>query len=215
MSPAKDIGRLFRAATGHDIVFSFGSSGQLFAQIAQDAPFDVFLAADQAIPSKAIEDGFAVRGSRFTYATGKIILFSRDPALVRGASTLHNATFSKIAIANPKTAPYGTAAIETMRALGVYEALKSKLVRGNNVAQAYQFVETENAEVGFVSLSQVITNETGSRWIVPDDLYSEIAQDAVLLKRGATSDAARAFFDFLKGSEARAVMERYGYGPAD
>ncbi len=208
---AGEIGALFERQTGHRALLSFGSTGQLYAQISQGAPFDVFLAADQVRPEKAVAEGFAVPASRFTYATGRLVLFSPDEARVRGAATLRGGDFAKIAVANPTTAPYGAAAVQTMRALGVYDALARKIVFGSNVAQAYQFVETGNAEVGFVALSQVARHAGGSRWIVPDDLHAPIAQDAVLLERGAHDEAARAFLDFLKGPAARAVLEAYGY----
>jgi molybdate transport system substrate-binding protein len=209
---AKEIGALFEKATGNKAIFSFGSTGQLYTQITQDAPFEVFLAADQKRPAKAVEDGYAVPGTVFTYATGKVVLFSKSKDLVQGEDTLKQGKFEKIAIANPKTAPYGAAAVEVMKALGVYDALAAKIVQGNNIAQTYQFVDTGNAEVGFVALSQVVTKEDGSRWIVPDKLYKTIAQDAVLLKRGADNKTAKAFLTFLKGPEARAVKEKYGYG---
>jgi len=212
---AKEIGALFAKATGHKAIFSFGSTGQLYTQIAQDAPFEVFLAADQNRPKMAEETGLAVPGSLFTYATGKIVLFSKDATLVKGEATLKDGRFAKIAIANPVTAPYGAAAVEVMQALGVYGALSPKIVQGNNIAQTYQFVETGNAAVGFVSLSQVIRQGGGSRWIVPDGLYKTIAQDAVLLKRGVDNEAARAFLNFLKGPQARAVKQTYGYGVGD
>ncbi len=212
---AKDMAALFEKATGNKAVFSFGSTGQLYTQITQGAPFDVFLAADQARPEKAIAGGLAVPGSRFTYATGRIVLFSRDKALVKGPETLKSGGFAKIAIANPVTAPYGAAAVEAMKALGVYETLKPKIVQGGNIAQTYQFVETGNAELGFVALSQVVRNSEGSRWIVPQNLYKAIAQDAVLLKNGAGNAAATAFIAFLKGPEARKVKETYGYGAGD
>ncbi len=209
---AKEIGALFHKTTGHDAVFSFGSTGQLYTQITQGAPFDVFLAADQARPKKAAAGGLAVADSRFTYATGRIVLFSMDKNLVTGEATLKDGKFGKIAIANPRTAPYGAAAVETMKALGVYDTLKDRIVEGTNIAQTYQFVRTGNAEVGFVALSQVAGHKQGSRWVVPAKLYKTIAQDAVLLKRGAGNAAARAFLAFLKGREARAVEEKYGYG---
>jgi len=212
---AKEIGALFEKATGHKAVFSFGSTGLLYAQIGQGAPFEVFLAADQARPKRAVDEGFAVPDSRFTYATGRIVLFSMDEALVTGEGVLKDGRFAKIAIANPQTAPYGAAAVQAMKALGVYDALRPKIVQGNNIAQTYQFVATGNAELGFVALSQVATSEKGSRWLVPDDLYSTIAQDAVLLQRGAGSAAARGFLAFLKGPEAGAVKERFGYGAGD
>lgn len=209
---AREIGASFEKATGHRAVFSFGSTGQLFTQIAKDAPFEVFLAADGKRPKKAIADGLGVPGTGFTYATGKIVLYSRDKDRVTGEATLRAGKFARIAIANPVTAPYGTAAMEAMDGLKVYDALKDKIVQGNNIAQTFQFVSTGNAEVGFVALSQAIARSGGSRWIVPDKLYSVIAQDAVLLKKGADNPAARAFLAFLRGPEARKVKEKYGYG---
>lgn len=209
---AKEIGALFEKETGHKAVFSFGSTGQLYTQITQQAPFEVFLAADQARPEKAVKEDFAVPDSRFTYATGKIVLFSKTPDFVKGEATLKDGKFNKIAIANPKTAPYGAAAVEAMKALGVYDALSEKIVQGNNIAQTYQFVDSDNAELGFVALSQVAAKKEGSRWIVPEDLYPTIAQDAVLLKSGEKNEAAVAFVDFLKGPKALEVKEKFGYG---
>jgi len=212
---AKEIGAAFQKATGHRAVFSFGSTGQLFTQITQEAPFEVFLAADQQHPEKAAAEGLAEPGTSFTYATGRIVLFSKDRGLVAGERTLREGRFTRLAIANPATAPYGAAAIEAMKALGVYETLSAKLVQGNNIAQTYQFVETGNAELGFVALSQIAGSEEGPRWIVPASLYTIISQDAVLLKKGADNEAARAFVAFLKGPEARAIKEKYGYGAGD
>jgi molybdate transport system substrate-binding protein len=209
---AKEIGAAFEQSTGHKAVFSFGSTGQLYTQISQDAPFELFLSADQERPKKTVEDGLAVADSLFTYATGRIVLFSTDSALVKGEATLKDGNFTKIAIANPVTAPYGTAAVEAMKKLGLYEALEAKLVRGNNIGQTYQFVDTGNAELGFVALSQIVGKEGGSRWVVPEEFHTPIAQDAVLLKKGAENEAARAFLTFLKGAEARKVIAKYGYG---
>jgi len=212
---AKEIGALYETASGNRVLFSFGSTGQLFTQISQGAPFEALLAGDRARPRRAVEEGLAVEGSRFTYATGRIVLFSYDDELVEGQETLKEGRFAKLAIANPATAPYGAAAVQAMRALGLYEALKPKLVQGNNVAQAYQFVASGNAELGFVALAQVAGHEQGSRWIAPETLHAPIAQDAVLLSRGAESEAARAFLAFLRGPRARAVKQKYGYGPGD
>lgn len=212
---AREIGELFKQATGHETVFSFGSTGQLYAQITQGAPFEVFLAADQERAEKAIAEGHAVSGSRFTYATGRLVLFSRDAGLVNGETTLRDTVFTRLAIANPATAPYGAAAVEVMQALGVYDAVSSRIVQGNSIAQTYQFVETGNAELGFVALSQVAGSDAGSRWLVPETLHSVIAQDAVLLKQGGANEAARSFVAFLQGAEARAVKEKYGYGAGD
>ena len=215
-APSKEIAAAFEKAKGHKIVLSFGATGQFYAQIKQAAPFDVFLAADQATPKKTVDEGLAVPDSRFTYAVGKLVLFSKTAGLVNGEATLKDASkFQKIAIANPATAPYGAAGVATMKALGVYDALAGKIVQGNNIAQTFQFVDTGNAELGFVALSQVIKVEGGSRWIVPGKYHDVIAQDAVLLKTGAENDAAREFLAFLKGPEARAVIERYGYGIAE
>lgn len=211
----KEIGALFEKASGHKAVFSFGPTGGLYNQITQAAPFEVFLAADQATPAKVAKEGHAVDGSAFTYATGKLVLFSKTDGLTLGEATLKDGKFTKIAIANPKTAPYGTAAVEVMQKLGVYDALKGKIVEGNNIAQTYQFVDTANAEVGFVAFAQVSLKPGGSRWIVPANMHKTIAQDAVLLKTGASNDAAKAFLVFLKGPEARKVIEKYGYGFAD
>jgi len=211
----KEIGTLFEKATGHTAVFSFGPTGGLYNQITQAAPFEVFLAADQTRPARAIKNGLGVEGSVFTYATGKLVLFSRKDGLKLGEQALKDGKFAKVAIANPKTAPYGAAAIEVMRKLGVYDALKGKIVEGNNIAQAYQFVHTANAEVGFVAYSQVALKPGGSRWVVPSNMYKTIAQDAVLLKSGADNEAAKAFVAFLKGPEARKVIEKYGYGFVD
>jgi molybdate transport system substrate-binding protein len=209
---AKEIGGAFEEATGHKAIFSFGSTGQLYTQITQEAPFEVFLAADRAHPKKAADEGLAVAESLFTYATGRIVLFSKDKDLVTDGETLKDANFTRIAIANPATAPYGAAAVETMKKLGVYEALEPKIVQGNNIAQTYQFVETGNAELGFVALAQVVTHDEGSRWIVPEDVYSTIAQDAVLLKMGEDNEAPLAFLEFLRSDAAKAVKEKYGYG---
>ncbi len=208
---AKEIGEAFENETGHQTVFSFGATGQLYAQIAHGAQFDIFLAADQARPQKAADEGLALPDSLFTYAKGRLVLYSADPALVSGEETLRAARFHKIAIANPVTAPYGAAAIEVMRALGVYDVLQGKLVQGANIAQAYQFVATGNAETGFVALSQVIGREAGSRWLAPPTLHAPLAQDAVLLKPGEDNGAARAFLDFLKSPAARAIIRRHGY----
>ena len=212
--PAREIGTAFGKATGQRITFSFGNSAQLLTQIGQEAPFHVFLSADEERPRKAIADGLALADSRFTYAVGKIVLWSRDPALVSGEATLKQGAFGKIAIANPTAAPYGQAAVEAMKALGVDAALQAKVVQGNSIAQAFQFVETGNAELGFVALSQVIGRSDGSRWMVPQALYRPIRQDAVLLAKGRDNEAARAFLAYMRGPEAKAVIERYGYTPS-
>ncbi len=208
---AKEIAEAFKQKTGHEAILSFGSSGQFYTQITQDAPFQVFLSADSERPKKLEDDGLGVSGSRFTYAIGKLVLWSRTPGLVKGEETLKASTFAKLSICNPAAAPYGAAAVETMKALKLDDALRPKLVEGANITQAFQFAQTGNADLGFIALSQLTGNETGSRWIVPQTLYTPIRQDVVLLKKGASNEASTAFMAFLKGPEARAVIEKYGY----
>lgn len=212
--PATEIAKLFEQQTGHKAVLSFGATGQFFTQITQGAPIEVFLAADNIRPEKAVQDGYGVPGTVFTYAIGQLVLWSKDPALVTGPEVLKSDAFHKIAIADPATAPYGLAAVQTMTSLGVEEALRPKIVQGTSIGQTLQFVETANAELGFVALSQVIAKQEGSRWIVPAGDHEPILQDAVLLKTGESNEAARAFLDFLKGPEAAAVIERFGYALA-
>jgi molybdate transport system substrate-binding protein len=209
--PAREIAAAFRQRTGHEAVLSFGASGQFYTQITQGAPFQVFLSADENRPKKLVDDGLAVADSHYTYAIGKLVLWSKTAGLVRGEETLKAATFARLSICNPMAAPYGAAAIETMRSLKVLEKLEPKLVEGATITQAFQFVETGNAELGFVALSQLAGRETGSRWLVPQELYSPIRQDAVLLKNGISNEAAVGFIAFLRGPEARAIIEKYGY----
>lgn len=208
---AKEIAAAFKAHTGHDAILSSGSSGQFYTQIKQQAPFEVFLSADETRPKALAQEGEAVAGSRFTYAVGQLVLWSRSEATVKDGDTLKNPALKKIAIANPVAAPYGAAAIETLQALKLYEVLKPKIVEGSSIAQAFQFVETGNADLGFIALSQIITTSAGSRWQVPQHLYTPIRQDAILLKRGERNEAAIAFLAFLKHSEARAIIGRHGY----
>lgn len=208
---AKEIAAAFKQKTGHEAVLSFGATGQLYAQITQDAPFQVMLSADDERPKKLVEDGLGVADSRFTYAIGKLVLWSKTKDFVKGEETLRAGAFTKLSIANPTAAPYGAAAVETLKALKIYETLQPKIVQGNNIAQAFQFIDTGNAELGFIALSQLAGNPGGSRWLVPQPLYTPIRQDAVLLKKGAANEAATAFIAFLKGPEARAIIEKYGY----
>jgi molybdate transport system substrate-binding protein len=209
--PAKEIAALFKQKTGHEAVLIFGASGAFFTQITRDAPFEVFLSADAERPKAAVDAGFAVPDSRFTYAIGKLVLWSRVVDVTKGDEALKAGNFAKLAIANPFAAPYGTASIEAMKALGVYEALQGKIVQGNSIAQTFQFVDTRNAEVGFVALSQLHDVTAGTQWLVPQNLYAPIRQDAVLLRRGEKDEASIAFLAFLKGPEARAIIETFGY----
>ena len=208
---AKEIASAFKAKSGHEAILSFGASGQIYTQIQQSAPYKVFLSADDERPKKLAEEGLAIQGSRFTYAIGKLVLWSKDQDLIKGEATLKANAFSRLSIANPSAAPYGAAAIEVLEALNLYGTIKTKIVMGNTIAQAFQFIETGNAEIGFVSLSQITDNKAGSRWMVPQSLYTPIRQDAILLKNGETDDASREFISFLKGPEARAIIEKYGY----
>lgn len=208
---AKEVAAAFKQKTGHEVVLSFGSSGQLYLQITQDAPFQILLSADDRRPKQLVNVGLGVAGSLFTYAIGKLVLWSKTPNLVKGAETLKMGAFSKLSIANPTAAPYGVAAVETLKALKIYEALQPKIVQGESIAQAFQFIDTGNAELGFIALSQLAGNTSGSRWLVPQELYAPIRQDAVLLKKGASNEAATGFVTFLRGAETRAIIEKYGY----
>lgn len=210
--PAKEIAEAFAKASGHHATLSFGASGDFYAQIAHGAPYAVFLSADAERPAKAEQAGLATPGTRFTYAVGRLVVYSKTPGLVDGPGVLKRGAFQKLSIADPVTAPYGLAAVQTLQKLGLYEQLKPKLVQGASITQAYQFVATGAAEVGFVALSQVINVQGGSRWVVPAGDYAPIAQQAVLLKTGQDEPAARAFLAFLKGPKARAIIRRYGYG---
>jgi molybdate transport system substrate-binding protein len=213
---AKAIAARFKARTGHDATLSFGSSGQFYTQIANGAPFEVFLSADVERPRKAEAEGLSVPGSRFTYATGRLVLYSKTPGLVDGSNTkggavLKSGKFEKLSIADPKAAPYGQAAVETLTKLKLYDTLKPKIVQGSSITQAFQYVQTGAAELGFVALSQVVGEPGGSRWVVPASDHTPIEQQAVLLKTGADSEAAKAFVAFLKSGEAKAIIKRYGY----
>ena len=213
---AKRLGAVFEAVTGHRVVFSFGSTGQLFTQIIHGAPFDVFLAADTERPERAEREQLGVPGTRFTYAIGGLVLWSAAADLIDGTpSVLSDKGLRHVAIANPVTAPYGAAAIDTMKGLGVLKDLEPRLVAGKSVSQTYQFVATGNAPVGFVALSQVMDNGTGSRWVVPDDMHRPLRQDAILLDHGRDNGAASAFLEFLKGFEAVKIISKLGYRVPD
>lgn len=209
--PARDIASTFQARTGHGVLISVGSTGTLFAQIAQGAPFDVFLAADSERSQAAVERGFAVSGTRFIYAEGRLALLSMEADGATARAALETGR-GRLAIANPDTAPYGRAAVETLLSLGLFDAAEPRLVRGSNIAQAYQFTVTGNAGLGFVALSQVTDRPSEAYWSVPPDLHTPIAQEAVLLTHAADPEAAKAFLEFLRGPEARAIIRRYGYG---
>jgi molybdate transport system substrate-binding protein len=210
--PAKAIAAAFKATTGHTATLSFGSSGHLYTQLAHGAPYEVFLSADAERPAKAEQEGLGAPRTRFTYAVGRLVLYSRTPGLVdaKGAVLSGNG-FDKLAIADPAAAPYGAAAVQTLRKLGVYERVQPKIVQGTSITQAYQFVQTGAAELGFLALSQVASQPGGSRWLVPAGMHAPIAQQAVLLRTGERNPAARAFLQFLKSPAAKAIVRRYGY----
>jgi molybdate transport system substrate-binding protein len=208
-SAAEELAPLFKAETGHDVLYSFGSTGQLYNQISQGAPFDVFLSADDLRPEQAVREGLGIDGSVFTYAVGALVLYSASFELSDGRQVLAGGAFDKLAIADPATAPYGRAAREVITALGLSATLTPKFVTGENITQTLQFIETGNAELGFVAASQVM-GKTGI-WRVPTELYSPIRQDAVLLMTGEDNEAAAAFMAFLRSDATEAVIRGAGY----
>jgi len=214
--PLEKIGAGFTAATGHTLKVSAGPTGKFYAQIAAGAPFEVLIAADDETPKKLVAVGHAVAGSHFTYAIGRLVLWSAKPGFVDAQGAVLGAgRFQHLAIANPKVAPYGAAALQVMKARGMTDALAPKLVTAESIAQAFQFVSTGNAELGFVALSQVAAPHkpvAGSYWLVPTDLHGPIRQGAVLLRAGAGNPAARALLDHLKSPAAQDVIRSFGYG---
>ncbi|MEQ1889368.1 MAG: molybdate ABC transporter substrate-binding protein [Alphaproteobacteria bacterium] len=209
---AQEIAEKFQAETGKTVSLSFGSTGQLYTQITQGAPFDILLSADAARAKKAEDEGWGVAGSRFTYAIGKLALWSANADLVDAeGAVLRNGNFTHLAIANPATAPYGAAAVEVMKALGVHASISPKIVQGENIIQTYQFAASGNAELGFVALSQVLETPGGSYWRVPENLHAPILQDAVLLKAGEQNRFAVEFLAYLKSPQAINIIEKHGY----
>ena len=213
--PMKDIAAVFESQTGHKPVLTPGASGKFYAQITNGAPFDVFLSADDETPQKLEKVGKAVPGSRFTYAIGRLILWSpKDNWVTDGVDLLKKEDFRFLAIANPRVAPYGIAAVQTMQKIGVLSQLEPKVVQGENISQTHQFVTSGNADLGFVALSQVWQNgklKSGSGWLVPETYHDALRQDAVLLEVGKQSEAAKALLNFLKSDKAREIMTAYGY----
>ena len=214
--PMKKIAAGFEKTSGHKAALSFGATGKFYAQIKAGAPFEILLAADDETPGKLEQEGAAVKDSRFTYAIGKLVLWSAKEAIVDGnGDVLKRGGFDHLALANPKLAPYGAAAVEAMKALGSYDTLAPKFVQGENIAQTYQFIATGNALLGFVALSQVIGEDgklkSGSMWVVPEKYYAPIRQNAVLLDKGKDSAAAQALLAYLRSPEARRIIQAYGY----
>ncbi|MBG6071713.1 molybdate transport system substrate-binding protein [Polaromonas sp. CG_9.7] len=214
-APMQKIAEAFAQDTGHKAVLAFGATGKFYAQIRNGAPFQVLLAADKETPALLEKEGFAVAGTRFTYATGRLVLWSAQPGVVDDkGDVLRTSTDGKVALADPKLAPYGAAAIESMTRLGLLQRLQPRFVQGESIAQAYQFVATGNAPVGFVALSQVMADgriAKGSAWVVPARLHAPILQDAVLLNPGKDNPAALALTGYLRGEKARAIILSHGY----
>lgn len=214
-APMQVIARNFEAETGHRLHLAFGATGKFYAQIRNGAPFQVLLAADDETPAKLEKEAMAQTGSRFTYAIGKLVLWSAKSGYVDDkGEVLKKGDFTKLALANPKLAPYGAAAMEVLGKLGVLGAVQPKFVLGENIAQTWQFVGTGNAELGFVALSQVMKEgriSTGSAWIVPANMHTPIRQDAVILSSGQGNAAAEALMKYLKGDKAKAIIKGYGY----
>jgi molybdate transport system substrate-binding protein len=213
--PMEKIAPAFEKATGHKVLVAYGTAGKFYAQIRNGAPFDVLVSADDETPIRLEQDGLALAPSRFTYAIGRLVLWSATPGRVDDqGEVLKRGNFKRLAVANPKLAVYGAAAAATMQKLGVDAALEPKLVYGENITQAYQFAATGNAELGFVALSQIYQDgqyASGSHWLVPTALYPPIRQDAVLLLRGKGNPAAAALLGYLKSEAARQVIRAHGY----
>lgn len=214
--PMTEIAEAFEKETGHTAKLSFGSSGKIVSQLENGAPFEMFLSADDEKPLKLEQTGLTVSGSRFTYALGTLVLWSVKPGYVdEQGQILAKGGFSHLALADPKLAPYGVAAVQVINNMGLTEKLQPLLVQGENISQAHQFVGTGNAELGFVALSQVIKDGKigeGSGWIVPASMHTPIRQDAVLLKTGEENPAAPALLNYLKSTQAEAIIAKYGYG---
>lgn len=215
IAPAKRIASNFEKETGHKVTLCFGATGKLYTQIKNGAPFEALLAADADTPLRLEQEGVAVPGSRFTYAIGQLVLWSAQPGVIDPeGNILQKNSFNHLAIADPKLAPYGKAALETLTNLGLLETLQPKFVQGENIAQAQQFIASGNAELGFIALAQIIKDGhiiDGSAWKVPAHLHKPIHQDAVLLNKGKEKAAVLAWLNYLKNEKGKAVMRTYGY----
>ena len=219
-APMQKIAQAFEQDTGHKALLAFGSTGKFYAQVKNGAPFAVLLAADDETPARLEKEGLAVTGSRFTYATGRLALWSKSPNLVDDkGEVLRSNRFEKlgiykIAMADPKLAPYGAAAMEVIHKLGVQTMVTPKLVQGESIGQTYQFISTENAQLGFVALSQIFFDgriAQGSAWVVPQSLHTSLKQDAVLLNHGKDNAAAHALLKYLQADKAKTIIRQYGY----
>ena len=215
MAPMKRIAQDFERDTGHKLTLAFGATGQFYAQIRHGAPFAVLLSADDETPLKLEKEGLGVPGSRWTYAIGKLVLWSKKPGFVDAqGEVLRQGGFEKIALANPKLSPYGAAALQVLDHMGLRERTAAKMVQGSNITQTFQFVSSENAQLGFIALSQVFDNgklKQGSAWLVPSAIHAPLQQDALLLNPGKDNAAAVAFLKYLQGDQAKAVIRAFGY----
>ena len=213
--PLKAVAAVLKKNTGHTLVITAGATGKLYAQIKNGAPFDVLLSADRATPELLEKEGLVAPGSRFTYATGKLVLWSANANRVDAdGKVLSLPKLGKVAYANPKLAPYGAAALEVMDKLGLSATLAPKLVQGESIGQTYTFAYSGNADVGFVALSQVLEGgklKSGSMWLVPQNLYAPIRQDAVILQSSASNEAAQALMKLLKSPNIKDLIRSYGY----
>lgn len=213
--PMQQIAQQFERDTGFRVTLAFASTGRLYAQIKNGAPFDVLLSADERSPSRLSEAGDAVAGTQFTYAIGRLVLWSRDPNFVDAeGQILKTGSFSRLAIADPRLAPYGAAALEVMTRMGVWDALQPRIVYGENIAQAHQFIASQNAQLGFLAMAQVFADgrlTEGSAWVVPNTLHAPIRQDAVLLRRAQANPAAIALMAYLKSDKALTIIRSFGY----
>lgn len=212
--PFREIAIEFEHATGHQLQVAGGSSGNFYSQIKNGAPFDVFFSADMERPKLLEDEGFGVKDTRFTYAIGRLVLWSSNADLIKGEETLRSKKFKRLAIANPKTAPYGVAAMQVMQKLELWESLQPQIVMGESLGQTIGFIESGNAQLGFVALSQIMDpkiKSQGSRWDVPTDLHEPIKQDVILLAKGKDNPAAKALLEFMGGPQARKIIQYYGY----
>ncbi len=214
-APMQAIAAQFERDTGHRARLAFGSTGKFYAQVRNGAPFEVLLAADDETPARLEKEGQAAPGTRFTYAIGKLVLWSARAGYVDAkGEVLRTGDFRHLAIANPKTAPYGAAAVTVLKKLNLFDAMQARLVQGENIAQTHQFISTGNAQLGFIALSQVARDgriASGSGWIVPASLHEPIRQDALVLAKGRGNPAAQALVDYLKSAKARAIIQSFGY----
>ncbi|MCS6305769.1 MAG: molybdate ABC transporter substrate-binding protein [Nitrospira sp.] len=212
--PFREIALEFEKSTGHQLKVVGGSSGNFYTQIKNGAPFDVFFSADNERPKKLEDEGLGVKDTRFTYATGRLVLWSANADLIKGEETVRSKNFKRLAMANPKTAPYGVAAMQALQKLELWESVQPHIVMGESIGQTMGFIESGNAQLGFVALSQIMDPKIkgkGSRWDVPTNLHEPIQQDVILLTKGKDNAGAKALLEFIAGPQSKTIIERYGY----